>query len=337
MGDGNRSVPICHTALMRSSRTSMRRRCRFTMTSTIRRTWTRRTPRSRTEWADKPAQGGPELFLAAAGQAGPVRNNAGGHANHSLFWTILGPNGGGTPSGELGSAIDSTFGGFDALKKQLIDAGVNRFGSGWSWLVVSNGDLEGHVHREPGLADLGRRHADPRDRRLGARVLPELPEPPARLPRGDLQRHRLVGRRGALHRRPLGRRHGVAVVILRATLGSDPDVARRRRRRRAGGHALASGRGVRARRTTASGSATSCAPAAAGRLHRRGVVRRHAGRARLRRGAGTTLSAPPEPDPTRRPGRRAVLEGLHPRHGADLPQAHDRAAGRRSCSRPGRR
>jgi Fe-Mn family superoxide dismutase len=73
---------------------------------------------------------------------GPVRNNAGGHANHSLFWTILGPNGGGTPSGDLGSAIDSTFGGFDALKKQLIDAGVNRFGSGWSWLVVDGGNLK---------------------------------------------------------------------------------------------------------------------------------------------------------------------------------------------------
>ena len=73
---------------------------------------------------------------------GPVRNNAGGHANHSLFWTVLGPNGGGEPSGELADAINSAFGGFDQLKQQMTDAGVNRFGSGWSWLVVDNGGLK---------------------------------------------------------------------------------------------------------------------------------------------------------------------------------------------------
>ena len=71
-----------------------------------------------------------------------VRNTAGGHANHSLFWTVLSPNGGGSPSGDLGGAIDAAFGGFDALKQQLIDAGVNRFGSGWSWLVVDDGTLK---------------------------------------------------------------------------------------------------------------------------------------------------------------------------------------------------
>jgi Fe-Mn family superoxide dismutase len=72
---------------------------------------------------------------------GPVRNNAGGHANHSLFWTILGPNGGGTPSGDLAAAIDNAFGSFDAFKQQMVDAGVNRFGSGWAWLVLDNGQL----------------------------------------------------------------------------------------------------------------------------------------------------------------------------------------------------
>jgi len=71
-----------------------------------------------------------------------VRNNAGGHANHSLFWTVLSPNGGGQPSGDLGSAIDSAFGGLDALKQQMTDAGVNRFGSGWSWLVLDGGQLK---------------------------------------------------------------------------------------------------------------------------------------------------------------------------------------------------
>jgi superoxide dismutase, Fe-Mn family len=69
-----------------------------------------------------------------------VRNNGGGHANHSLFWEIMRP-GGGEPTGALASAIEATFGGIDALKSQLNDAGVKRFGSGWSWLVVDGGEL----------------------------------------------------------------------------------------------------------------------------------------------------------------------------------------------------
>jgi superoxide dismutase, Fe-Mn family len=64
-----------------------------------------------------------------------VRNNAGGHANHSLFWEIMSPDGGGEPSGSLADGIKETFGGFDELKQQVNDAGVKRFGSGWSWLV----------------------------------------------------------------------------------------------------------------------------------------------------------------------------------------------------------
>jgi Fe-Mn family superoxide dismutase len=96
-----------------------------------------------TEWADKPVEEVlANLSSLPADKQGPVRNNAGGHANHSLFWTVLSPSGGGTPSGDLASAIDSTFGGFDALKQQLTDAGVNRFGSGWSWLVVDDGALK---------------------------------------------------------------------------------------------------------------------------------------------------------------------------------------------------
>jgi Fe-Mn family superoxide dismutase len=65
----------------------------------------------------------------------PVRNNAGGHANHSLFWQIMSPDGGGAPSGDLAKAIDDTFESVDALKAALSDGGVKRFGSGWSWLV----------------------------------------------------------------------------------------------------------------------------------------------------------------------------------------------------------
>jgi superoxide dismutase, Fe-Mn family len=71
----------------------------------------------------------------------PVRNHGGGHANHSLFWTILSPNGGGEPSGDLGAAIDSAFGSFDAFKKVFNNNAINHFGSGWSWLVVAAGQL----------------------------------------------------------------------------------------------------------------------------------------------------------------------------------------------------
>jgi len=65
----------------------------------------------------------------------PVRNNAGGHANHTLFWDIMSPDGGGEPSGALADAITSTFGSLDELKAKVNDAGVKRFGSGWTWLV----------------------------------------------------------------------------------------------------------------------------------------------------------------------------------------------------------
>ena len=67
-----------------------------------------------------------------------VRNNGGGHANHSLFWTILSPKGGGAPTGELAKAIDAELGGFEKAKADLIQAGVTRFGSGWSWLSVDS-------------------------------------------------------------------------------------------------------------------------------------------------------------------------------------------------------
>ncbi|MEY3965134.1 MAG: superoxide dismutase, manganese [Bacteroidota bacterium] len=70
-----------------------------------------------------------------------VRNNGGGHYNHSLFWTILGPNAGGAPTGKLMDAISSAFGSFDAFKDQFAKAGATRFGSGWAWLVVHEGRL----------------------------------------------------------------------------------------------------------------------------------------------------------------------------------------------------
>jgi superoxide dismutase, Fe-Mn family len=71
-----------------------------------------------------------------------VRNNGGGHANHSLFWQILSPNGGGAPAGELADAISSKFGSFESFKEEFAKAATTRFGSGWAWLSVSGGELE---------------------------------------------------------------------------------------------------------------------------------------------------------------------------------------------------
>jgi Fe-Mn family superoxide dismutase len=88
-----------------------------------------------TEWADRPIEDVIQsLDSLPEDKRAPVRNNGGGHYNHTLFWEIMGPDGG-EPSGPLGDAIESTFGGLDALKEQVNDAGVKRFGSGWTWLV----------------------------------------------------------------------------------------------------------------------------------------------------------------------------------------------------------
>jgi Fe-Mn family superoxide dismutase len=70
-----------------------------------------------------------------------VRNNGGGHYNHTLFWESMSPNGGGAPTGDLAAAIDEAFGSFDAFKEQFEAAGVNQFGSGWAWLVLDGGKL----------------------------------------------------------------------------------------------------------------------------------------------------------------------------------------------------
>lgn len=83
-----------------------------------------------------------EELVASAGTISPaVRNNGGGHWNHSFFWNILGPNGG-QPSGKLAEAINSSFGSLDGLKEKVNAAGATRFGSGWAWLIVKDGKLE---------------------------------------------------------------------------------------------------------------------------------------------------------------------------------------------------
>jgi Fe-Mn family superoxide dismutase len=89
-----------------------------------------------TEWADRPVESVlANLELMPDDKQAAVRNNAGGHANHTMFWEIMSPDGGGNPSGSLGAAIESTFGSLDELKRQVNDAGVKRFGSGWTWLI----------------------------------------------------------------------------------------------------------------------------------------------------------------------------------------------------------
>jgi Fe-Mn family superoxide dismutase len=89
-----------------------------------------------TEWADRPVeQVLGVLDVIPEEKRTAVRNNAGGHANHSLFWQIMSPEGGGEPSGDLARAIDDTFDGLDRLKAAVNDGGVKRFGSGWTWLV----------------------------------------------------------------------------------------------------------------------------------------------------------------------------------------------------------
>ena len=84
-----------------------------------------------------------EELVAAAGSISPaVRNNGGGHWNHTFFWESLSPNAGGTPTGKLAEAITSTFGSFDAFKEKFNNAAMTRFGSGWAWLTSNNGKLE---------------------------------------------------------------------------------------------------------------------------------------------------------------------------------------------------
>ena len=96
-----------------------------------------------TEWADKPIEEViANLDALPDDKRGPVRNNGGGHLNHSLFWESMSPNGGGEPSGDLGSAIDDAFGSFDAFKEQFEAAGVGQFGSCWAWLVLDGGALK---------------------------------------------------------------------------------------------------------------------------------------------------------------------------------------------------
>jgi Fe-Mn family superoxide dismutase len=95
-----------------------------------------------TEWSDTPVEEIlKNLNALPADKLGPVRNNAGGHYNHSLFWESMGPDGGGEPTGALADAINSAFGGFSDFQAQLKAAGIGRFGSGWAWLIHDGSGL----------------------------------------------------------------------------------------------------------------------------------------------------------------------------------------------------
>src|SRR3954468_1504438 len=161
-----------------------------------------------TEWADRDVEDVLRNLSALPGdKQAAVRNNAGGHYNHSLFWQMMGPDGGGEPGGDLGAAVGETFGSFDSFKEEFKNAGIARFGSGWAWLVKDSSGLAvastpnqdppisdaatplppPGLHSEPGLADLRRRNATARRRRLGARLLPEVPEQAPGIPRRLLE------------------------------------------------------------------------------------------------------------------------------------------------------
>ena len=95
-----------------------------------------------TDFAGKPADALlKDLGALPAEIRTAVRNNGGGHVNHDLFWKVMSPDGGGTPDGDLGAAIDAAFGSFEGFKDQFAAAGANQFGSGWAWLVVDGGKL----------------------------------------------------------------------------------------------------------------------------------------------------------------------------------------------------
>ena len=95
-----------------------------------------------TEHADKPIEEIiANLDAIPEDKRGPVRNNGGGHLNHSMFWSTMSPDGGGEPDGDLAAAIDAAFGSFDDFKERFEAAGVGQFGSGWAWLVVDGGSL----------------------------------------------------------------------------------------------------------------------------------------------------------------------------------------------------
>ena len=123
---------------------------------------------------------------------GAVRNNGGGHVNHSMFWKIMKPQGGGDPTGPIAEVIQKTFGNFKDFQTKFNDAGAKQFGSRMGlarWQVKRRSSS--HQHAESGQSHLARPLSHLRQRRLGARLLPEIQQPPSRISRGLVERHQL--------------------------------------------------------------------------------------------------------------------------------------------------
>ena len=152
-----------------------------------------------TQWADTPIEDViRDLQQIPEDKRAVVRNHGGGHLNHTLFWKFMSPQGGGSPSGDLAAAIDAKFGSFDefkaafkAARRQPVRLGLGLAGQG-------RRRARRRLDRQSGQPGHGRQGAAPRRRRLGARVLPQVPEPPPGLPRRVLERRRLGRRRAAL-------------------------------------------------------------------------------------------------------------------------------------------
>ena len=141
-----------------------------------------------TEWNNRSI----EEILAKVSKLPPaVRNNGGGHWNHSAFWNWMKPKGGGTPSGELANAINKDFGSFDKFKEQFSNAGVTRFGSGWAWLISQHGKLVCRLYSQSGQSSDGhcrnKRHPDSWVGCVGTCVLSQVSEPQGRLYHGVLE------------------------------------------------------------------------------------------------------------------------------------------------------
>ena len=146
-----------------------------------------------TEWADKDVEDVlSEPRQPSLRQAGPrPQQRAAATRTTRFFWQIMSPDGGGEPSGDLAAAIDEKFGSFDEFKEEFKNAGIGQFGSGWAWLVHDGSGIEVTSTPEPGLAGLGRQDAASRRRRLGARLLPQVPEQAPGLPGRVLERRQL--------------------------------------------------------------------------------------------------------------------------------------------------
>ena len=146
-----------------------------------------------------------------------VRNNGGGHVNHTMFWKMMAPNAGGPPTGAVAEAINASFGSFDAFKEQFAKAGVEPFRQRLGVAHRQQRQAVDREHGQPGQPDLGRQEADPRHRRLGARVLPEVPEPPPRLHHRVVERGELGGGQPAV--RPIGHVGCRATLCIRHSPG----------------------------------------------------------------------------------------------------------------------